>query len=356
MKKMALLFFPALISAFLMTACDDGGGGGGKGSHAWTEANSTPFLYTRFDAEYSYETGRVYFLGGRCEDYPTETTVGYIWEYDPATGDYNSLPPVMTTPVSNYTIARLTDGNGREVFVIFGGRNNSGDQVPTVQCFYPDTLTVTSLPVGDNYTGMGSPGVAVVDNKAYVFGGVESVGHTASANTYIFDITASSGSRWTAGPALNLARGYIAAAAVDGIVYAMGGDIYDGSSLVAQTMVEKLDPTDASPAWNDVDAADLPFACDETQAFGFDSDADYRYAGSIIVAGCGRWSSEYEYSLRYDAGSNTWYESFPDLNQARRNHAGAFIPEGEGAGRPGIWVWGGRQGSDYNLLGTPEYY
>ncbi len=354
MKKMALLFFPALISAFLMTACDDGGGGGDKGSHAWKEADIAPFAYMRFDAEYSYTTGRVYFLGGRLAD---SSTTGSIWEFDPATGDYNYLGIEMPYPVSNYSIARLTDSSGREVFAIFGGRLSNGDQTNRVQLFYTQALTVSDITATDAYPETTSPGgVAVVDNKAYVFGGADSNTNTASANTYIFDITAASGSRWTTGPDLNLARGYIAAAAVDGVVYAIGGDIYSGTSLIAQTMVEKLDTTDASPAWNDVDAADLPFACDETQAFGFDSDADYRYAGSIIVAGCGQWSTEYEYSLRYNAGSNTWDESFPDLNQARRNHAGAFIPEGEGIGRPGIWVWGGRQDWDSNLLRTPEYY
>ena len=72
---------------------------------------------------------------------------------------------------------------------------------------------------------------------------------------------------------LNLARSYILATSVDGIIYAFGGDTSDGTTLVAQTMAEKMDP--AVGTWDDAGVADLPVAGDEGQAFGFDSGTPY---------------------------------------------------------------------------------
>ncbi|HOU14003.1 MAG TPA: PKD domain-containing protein [Anaerolineae bacterium] len=317
--------------------------------YPWVEAPPAPFAYMRFDAEYSVATGKVYFLGGRIGT-PTE---GRIWEFDPATGLYADTGIVMPYPISNYQIARLTDSGGDEVLVTFGGRLATGVVTNVVQGFYP-VSGATVVFAADPYPLATSPGgVAVVNNIAYVFGGFDAA--TMTANTYFFDIAAPAGSRWTVGPLLSSPRSYIGAAVVDGVIYAMGGDGWDGVSLLPLAIAERLDT--ANPVvWDDAGVADLPVACDEMPAFGFDTASPYRLAGSVIIAGCGRWSAEYTESLRYDVASNTWDLAFPDLNQARRNHAGAFIPAGAGVGRPGIWVWGGRQGSDASALSIPEYY
>lgn len=318
-------------------------------TYPWLEAPAAPFAYTRFDAEYSEATGHVYFLGGRTGT-PTD---GSIWEFDPTTGIYTDTGVDMPTPVSNYSIARLTDGGGNEVFVTFGGRMANGTQTNVVQGFYPASKTTVVFST-DPYPVTTTPGgVAVVNNIAYAFGGYD--GSTLLANTYIFDITAPAGSRWTTGPSLSSPRSYIGTAVVDGVIYAIGGDRLDGTFLSPVATVEKLD-TSTLTAWDDAGVADLPVACDEMQAFGFDSASPYRLAGSVVVAGCGRWPDEYAESLRYNVASDTWDQNFPDLNQARRNHAGASIPAGEGIGRPGLWVWGGRQSYDANVLSTPEYY
>jgi uncharacterized repeat protein (TIGR01451 family) len=317
--------------------------------YPWVEAPTTPFAYIRFDAEYSHTTGKVYFLGGRTGT-PTE---GRIWEFNPTTGVYTDTGVVMPYPVSNYNIARLTDSGGDEVLVTFGGRLNSGVVTNVVQGFYP-TGGTTVVFATDPYPVATSPGgVEVVDNIVYVFGGFD--GAVVIPNTYIFDITAPAGSRWTAGPPLSRARSYIGTAVVDGVIYAIGGDDYIASNLIPMTITEKLDTTAGILAWEDAGVADLPVTCDQTRAFGFDTDDPYRLAGSIVVAGCGRHPYEYVDALRYDVASDTWDVTFPDLNQARRNHAGAFIPAGAGTGRPGLWVWGGRQGSDIGF-NIPEYY
>jgi hypothetical protein len=63
--------------------------------------------------------------------------------------------------------------------------------------------------------------------------------------------------------------------------------------------------------------------------------------------------------MEYDVGTNTWDQFFPDLNQARRNHAGAFVPTSTADpndGLPGMWVFGGNIGYDAPPFGDAEFY
>jgi len=310
----------------------------------WQLAADAPFAFTRFDAEYSLTTGHVY-----------SNTDGSVWEFDPVTGVYTDTGVDMPVPISNYQIARLVEGGGDEVLVVFGGRPAAGGVVNTVQGYKPGTNTTVDYSGTDPYPVLTAPGgVAVVDNVAYVFGGFDGV--ATISDTYIFDITATPGSRFTAGPAINQPRSYIANAVVDGVIYAMGGDDFDGAALLPLTITEKLDT--ASPtAWDDAGVVDLPIACDETQAFGFDSASGYDLNNAVVIAGCGQWPNEIAEGLLYDVGTNSWDQGFPDINLARRNHAGAFIPVSYGTvGLPSMWIWGGRQGADTNVLITPEFY
>ncbi len=319
---------------------------------SWQLPANAPFAFTRFDAEYSLTTGHVYVLGGRLADGNTD---GSVWEFDPVTGVYTDTGTDIPVPISNYQIARLVESGGDEVFVVFGGRPASGGVVNTVQGYKPGTNSTVDYTTTDPLPVLTAPGgVAVVNNIAYIFGGFDGV--AVIDDTYIFDITAAPGSRFTTGPDLNQARSYIPNAVVDGFVYAMGGDDFDGAGLIPLQIAEKLD-TVSPTAWDDVGVTDLPIACDEAPAFGFDSTIAYDLAGAIVIAGCGQWSGELAEAQLYDVASDSWDMTFPDLNEARRNHAGAFVPAGIGLnGQPGMWVWGGRQGADSNILVTPEYY
>jgi hypothetical protein len=326
------------------------------GAQVWTTAPNTPFAFTRFDAEYSLSTGRVYFLGGRLSSTITPDTDGSVWSYDPISGAYADTGVDMSTPVSNYQIARIFDASGVEAFVLFGGRLTGGGVVTTVQAYYPATNVVRLFPSDPLPIATSPGGVEVVAGLAYVFGGFDAV--AMSAATYIFDIDASDGSRWTDGPAIGTASSYQGTAVVDGIIYAIGGATWDGVSLFARTAVERLDTTQPVLAWDDAGVADLPLPCDEMRATGFDAASGYELAGQIVVAGCGQWPTELAESLLYDVATDTWDQvGFPDLNLARRNHAGTFLPYGPGAGGlPGVWIWGGRQVDDATILTTPEYY
>jgi hypothetical protein len=339
----AFLFLPLIIVATMIAP-------NLANAQTWTTAPDAPFAFTRFDGEYSLQNGNVYFLGGRL---PDNTTDGSIWSYDPVSGSYTDTGVDMPVPISNYTIARLDDGSGNELFMIFGGRDNNGVVVNTVQGYNPVANTTVDYTATDPYPELTSPGgVEVVGNKAYSFGGFDAVATTAGC--HIFDITAADGARWTSCPDLNLSRSYIGTAVVDGVIYAMGGDTWDGAALIAQTITEKLDTANPT-AWDDASVADLPGPCDEFRAFGFDTNSGYDVAGKIIAAGCGQWPNAIADSSSYDVASNTWDTTFPDLNVIRRNHAGTFIPVGT-TGAPGLWVWGGYDSTGGAVLATPEYF
>ncbi|MEO0105551.1 MAG: T9SS type A sorting domain-containing protein, partial [candidate division WOR-3 bacterium] len=162
------------------------------------------------------------------------------------------------------------------------------------------------------------------------------------------------GARWSQLPSLGLARVYISTCVVNGKLYAFGGCIYDGIYLRAQKYCEVLSLSAPESGWQRI--ADLPDSSGETRAFGFDSTSPFPFRNKIIIAGNGKWPNETPQCFIYDIETNSW-STFTNLNSARRNHAGVLIPEPLGSqGTPGMWIFGGRQGADTNILRTCEYY
>ncbi len=314
---------------------------------------STCFDLTRIDAEYYPGTEKVYILGGRTG----VATVGDIFSFDPVTGDCADTGVDMPTPISNYTINMVNNGTA-DLLCTFGGRDSAGAATLYVQCFNPGANTATvvaTLPIA--YIGYFPGGTAVVDNQVVVFGGYNSAAAPYTlASTYRFNPLDNT---FTQLGNLNLARGYINTAVVDGKIYALGGHTYDGGSLTAQTIVEVMADPGGAGTWDDAAVADLPTANAEGRAFGFDSDSGYNLAGKIILAGGGGWPNDTAAALAYDVASDTYDTIFPDLITSRRNHAGAFVPlasDDPDDGLPGMWVFGGRSGSDVQPFAGAEYY
>jgi PKD repeat protein len=154
-----------------------------------------------------------------------------------------------------------------------------------------------------------------------------------------------------------LGLGYILTAAVDNYVYGFGGDIFDGASLIAQTIAERYDPV--AGTWSDAAVADLPVAGDEGRGFGFDSNSIYPYPNQIVLATLAQWSGDSNVVILYDVASNSYDQNFPDLVVATRNHGGTLIPictADPADGLPGMWVIGGRAGADTPPYHQPEYF
>jgi hypothetical protein len=341
---------------------------------AWVFGPPTTFPspsagWTRFDGEYHPTSGRVYFLGGR----EGGETYGDVFYFNSATGTYTDTGVDMPVPVSNYDIALLNDGT-QDGMYLFGGRPAAGGTVNTTQVYYPATNTAADLTgtdpmplVATGTTTPVAPYLAVHNNRAYVFGGFENtVPPYHTADTWMFDPTAAAGSRWTnLNAPLNLARAYISTAVANGMIYAIGGDVFDGAVLQSQQIVERLDTANVAAGWNDAAVADLPTpssgvgGCDESRAFGFNTVSPFtEVAGKVILAGCGQWegggASALTDTFIYDIAGNAW-QSWEPLNEARRNHAGALIPYSQGTGTPGMWVWGGYMPDGATNTTSSEY-
>ncbi len=297
---------------------------------AWTLGPTLPTPLARFDGE--IVGNRIYFLGGRTL---LDATVGNITYFDIPTRTFGDTGVIMPVPISNYGIAKLQDANGTGLYV-FGGRDGVANVITTVQVYYPGSNTATTVDT-DPWPGttdvagcisLPAMGVAAVGNKAYVLGGASFFANGCqddnSSQTWIFDPNGAPGSRWSQGPDLNLARGYITPAVLGNKLVAIGGDINVAGVLQAQTIVEGLN-TNNPTAWNDAVVADLPKPCDESQAFGFTSGP---LAGKVVLAGCGNWPDMTSPDTLVLSGGS-WHQSAP-LNEIRRNHAGVLVPRPAG--------------------------
>ena len=342
----------------------------------WHQLSHPPFDYNRFDCAFvpgpadQPWANKIYCPGGRTGG---ATESPRVWMFDPVNLTWTDTGLDIVEDVSNYTANLVYDdgtGRGPAIYII-GGYNADGSpagNIGTVQRFYPQTGVAEALPAADDWTVqvagylVAAMGTAVVNDIIYVFGGWENQAAPYFYNgTWAFDPKQPSGSRWTnLGVTLNPARSYIQVAVQDDVIYAIGG-IYDytGGDLVPTAVVEALDTHNIAAGWQA--KASLPVASGEGRGFGFDADtlAPAPWGGHLYVAGGGDWPNSSAEAMEYNVLTDSWNQGFPDLNQARRDHAGVFVPlctEDPNDGLPGLWVFGGRLTSDNPPYGDPEYY
>ncbi len=332
----------------------------------WMPGTPTAFDYNRFDGVYNSHDGLIYFLGGRTGGATHDTS---IWTYDPGTGVSTDTGYDMLYNAANITIALIEDdgtGRGEAMYVIGGYDAVAGVNINDVQRFYPQTGDVEDLP-SDVYPDMvvgyqiGAGGVGVVDDLIYVFGGWQNtLAPYFSDKTWVFDPAAADGARWTQLACdLTPARSYINTAVSNGKIYALGGiDYFDDVSI-------ELDPTDVAEVfdtnnpgacWQPI--ASMPAATAEGRGFGFDADTKNDY-GKLYVVGGGDWPDATADVFEYDIATDTWDDTFPELAQLRRDHAGVYVSDSTPDPDdpfPSMWVFGGYAGSDEPPYGDPEYY
>lgn len=280
----------------------------------------------------------------------------------------------MYEDVSNYTANVLRDENSPEwgpaIYVVGGYDADGTTPGPTnlVQRYYPALNWVETVPT-DPWPGqlagvvVSGMGCATALNKIYCFGGWENV--TApyfSGETWEYDPARPAGSRWQriATANLNPPRAYPMVAVQENVIYAIGGDYqYTGGDLVPTDVVESLDVNNPAAGW--VPQPSMPVALGEGRGFGMDVDTRLNalWSGWLYTAGGGDWPASSAESMAYDTGTGNWSQSFPDLNYARRNHAGVFIPlctPDPNDPLPSLMVIGGRMESDTPPFAVPEYF
>ena len=148
-----------------------------------------------------------------------------------------------------------------------------------------------SLPVAH-----GAGGAAIVNNKLYFFGGADKTRTKDLNDTYMLDL-ANQSAGWKSVASLPNARNHLGGIAVNGKIYAIGGQHHLEDGSVMQNEVDEYDPT--TNTWTRV--ASMPKSLSHFNA----STVLYnRYI--ITVGGENPHNSPQPYVLAYDTVLNQW--------------------------------------------------
>ncbi len=322
----------------------------------WTDGTVLPAQRKRAVTVAYAPNNKIYMLGGRGYFQRSamdgeDRTYHNIYEYTPGSpGTWalkNAQLPYRDTVRSggigeggqtytaNMAAATLTGPAGTGIYIV-GGSNLSNVPTMTMSIYYPatDTLTVPTTDVWPASPARIPGGWAAWNNKLYIFGGFNNYTGQVFGDTWVYDPMAAAGSRWSqlAGATLTQPRAYIAGAALDGYLYAIGGDLYTPSNtppsnggpngnLVPQTTVERLDLNAASPTWTTV--ASLPAARGDMGAWAIPSNAANTFAGTLVAAG-GGWFTPSNNTYQYNPGTNAWTE-LETFTHATRNFGAAML-------------------------------
>jgi N-acetylneuraminic acid mutarotase len=194
---------------------------------------------------------------------------------------------------------------GNEVFVL-GGLDEAGRDSRRADVY--DTTTDQWRRVADLPRGVHHAGVAAVGDRVFVVGGFRTLGFTATQEVLAYDPAAA---EWTFVAPLPSARGALAVAVVDGLLYATGGNGATGPSVADHTV---YDPS--TNRWTTL--APLPSARNHLAAAALD--------GRLYVVG-GRAGGAFASSdelHRFDPSSGTW-ETLPRMPTQRSGLGAAAL-------------------------------
>jgi Kelch motif len=312
-------------------------------SPSWSTGSNIPAVaVVRAVGNYFAANGLFYAIGGRSAD-TAGADFTQPFEYNPATNTW--ITKGATYPdnqVNNMACGVLTVGGTPQIYCVGGSAAGATTATPRVFSYNPVTDTITTLPAADNWPGntIGTVlpgGFAVTGNKLYIVGGFD-ISTGSTAQTWAFDPTAASGARWARGQDLPVAKSYVPAAAIGGLIYTGGG-----SNIVGPTVSDSADSYRYDPVANTWTAiASIPRATGETRAVVINN--------QMWVLGGGRTAPNPSNEVDiYDPGSNAWTTGL-SIPVARRN----FPADGNGSSR--VWLAGGYDSSGAPAAPTAEVY
>lgn len=274
---------------------------------AWHAQADTPQARSRAAAVAYGSGGQVFVLGGESQGGNLEAS---ILDYDSATNHWYSAAN-LAVPVTNAGAGVIGD----TIYVV-GGYDGANVQ-SVLQAYNPllnSVLVISSDPLPQPRFGAG---VAALNNKLYVIGGADN-SQAAQNTVYEFDPVRPAGSRWQLKSAMPTARLYLGAAAVDGIIYAVGG-----VSRVVQPVdlatVEAYDP--ATDTWSSRASMTTPRG--GLALVGVNSNEPG--CGAHLYALGGGYNTPLASAEMYDPAGDTW-QPISAMQMARRTLAAAYSP------------------------------
>jgi N-acetylneuraminic acid mutarotase len=295
-----------------------------------------PTPVVRAVGAYFPANGKFYIVGGRSSDAPG-SEVAHPFEYDPVANAWiTSTATYPDNQVSSMACGMLSVSGTPSIYCV--GGNAAGATTATARVFrYNPVTEQIDVLAGDDWPG--NPGgntlpggFAAASNKLYIMGGFH-IGVGMTQQTWEFDPTASAGSRWTQKQDYPVARGFIPATAINGMIYTAGGADYLGGTLVDTNNSYSYNPV--ANAWTTI--ATIPRPTEETHALNF--------GGMMWVISGGRVPpNPGPYVDIYDPNTNSWSSGAP---------FGQRLDFAADSGGGHIWLAGGYYGGTDFIISPP---
>lgn len=288
---------------------------------AWSSRTEPPAPIVRAWGTFFPPDGKFYSVGGRLGDLLGDDYI-QVNIYDPVLDTWSQSNSTFVDGQVNNMVGGVLDFGGTPSIVVVGGSaatlTTATSDVRQYDPVADAIIVLTADPWPGNTDGAMLPGgAAVVDNKLYVFGGFH-IGLGMLDGIWQFDPAAAEGSRWTTMTATLPAQiAYIPTAASGGLIYLLGGSLWDdvGATLVDSTESSVYDPV----ADTITPVAAIPRATAETRAVA-------ALDGTIWVLGGGRIDPNPSNAVDvYDPVGDSWSEG-PAFTNARRNFAADIDP------------------------------
>lgn len=327
--KEALTRFVLLVSLFAFTAC--GGLPFGDSSpptlRGWTRAADAPL--PRFEAQGAAVGERLYVFGGFYnEDLMNLQTTLQAHVYD---AGHDTWTRLVDMPEAITHASSATDG---EVIYLAGGFDG-GYGSSTDRVWLYDTRGDSWTPGPPLPAGRGAGALVRLERQLHYFGGVIREGDRYVEDSGMHWILNLDGERtWREAASLPNPRNHLGGVALDGRVYAIGGQHKGEERTGNQASVHAYDP--ATDGWHEV--APLPRPRGHVHASTLVKDGRI-----VVIGGVEQGGREVRSVLEYNPATDRWRELAPlpaPRQAAVAEHVGEriVVATGYGAG-PQITTW-----------------
>jgi N-acetylneuraminic acid mutarotase len=260
---------------------------------SWKSGAPSPVV--RAEAVGAAVGGKLYIFGGFDNEGSEFTSIPLQSRcdvYDPAKNTWTRLAdfPEPFTHSEGVVV-------GTDIWFV-GGYVGNHPGPGTTHVWVYHTLNDTWTRGPDLPVARGAGAAALIGNTIYFTGGMDITRTIDEGTTYALDLTNQSAG-WIRKADLPNARNHIAAAAINGKFYVIGGQHGQETDQVSQTEVDVYDPT--TNKWSTV--ASLPSFAGQSHITG----GTFAYQGKIIVVG-GETGSDLPqpYVMTYDPAVNQW--------------------------------------------------
>ncbi|HEY0007984.1 MAG TPA: hypothetical protein VGB55_04600, partial [Tepidisphaeraceae bacterium] len=255
---------------------------------SWRSA-ATPSV-ARFESYAFSHGGKTYVLGG-WEDGFTGSERNEV--FNPATNTWRRLRDI---PIPQTHAGFALDERNGVAYAVAGYRGDLPSALTNEFWKYTiSTDTWSRMPINAPIKG-GAGAAVVMNNKLYHFGGVKDGPDTNTGNHYVLDLSRVSDG-WKQLATLPTGRDHLSGVALNGYLYAIGGELGHDRLHAQQKLVHRYNP--ATNTWARM--ADLPTAKSHAESSVFVLN------GKIVMAG-GQVDpqSATREVVQYDPARNAW--------------------------------------------------